>query len=150
MDLGLAISLQKSSTVPSRFLESIPKASRPLINQQASVSFQTFRSKLEDLEQTIESQKQGIRSFIRPEPIIGLKPGGALGGGGGVGAGGGLGAGGIGGVGIGTHPAADADADADAELEEDAATVPGDDESMLSTDSSGSDSMMLGELHDSG
>jgi len=142
MDIGLALSLQQQSTIPARFMESA-KASRPLINPQALLSSQTFRSKLEDLEQTIENQKQGIRTFVRPEPIIGMKPGtaiGAIGGGGGFNE---------------SHTSREAE-EAEDDADDDAATLPGVESSNShshshSHSSDSQDLMMLGgELHDSG
>ena len=125
MDLSLAVALQQSSSLPLRFWDINPKA-RALLNPHRSSSAQTFRTKLEELEAALESQRQSIRVFARSEPIIGIKPGASVG---------------VGVIGSsGTGHEVEGDAEIDADVDDDAATVPGDG----SGQSPGDDSMMIG------
>ena len=137
MDIGLAVALQQSISLPVRLVEGTPKTARPLLNAQRAVAFQSFRNKLEELESAIENQKQSILTFTRAEPIIGIKPGTSSNGTLGTAAHAGL------------EMDADADADGDADVDDDDATIPGDGSGL--SRSGGDDSMMLGgELMDSG
>jgi hypothetical protein len=116
-------------------VEGTSKPARPLLNAQRAVAYQSFRSKLEELETAIENQKQSILTFIRAEPIIGIKPGTTS----------------NGVVGTASHAGLDmdADADGDADVDDDDATIAGDGSGH--SRSGGDDSMMLGgELMDSG